>query len=93
MTARKDFLDAIRQLENQVEEQAGLIVRLEEQLDQQGEETFEMAGAVMQIRKEDAATLANYRKQNTILIEFVEEIADSRSKFRKSARKILGFEI
>lgn len=91
MTERKDFLNAIRRLEAQVGKQAGEIVLLEEQVDLQGEDTFEIAGAVMQIRKEDAAMLANYKKQNTILVGFVEKIADSKSKFGKEARQILGF--
>lgn len=91
MTERKRFLDEIRRLEETVGEQGSEIIMLKEQLDRQGEETFEIAGAVMEIRKEDASLLANYKKQNTILIRFAEMIADSQSKFRKEARQILGF--
>lgn len=38
-----------------------------------------------------AALIAAYKEQNTRLIEFVENIADSKSKFGKEARRILSF--
>jgi uncharacterized protein (UPF0335 family) len=91
MAERKTFLDAIRKLEAEKQEMAEEIAQMREVIDQQGEETFEMAGAVMAIRKEDTERLANFAKQNTILVEYVEKIADSQSKYRKEARQILGF--
>lgn len=91
MTDRKRFLNELRRLEEKVEEQANEILRLNEQLDRQGQEAFEMAGATMQIRQEDSERLAAFRRQNAQLVEFVESIADSKSKFRTKARKILGF--
>lgn len=91
MTERKDFLKEIRRLENIVETQAREIASFEQQLNLVGKETIEMAGAVMEVRKEDVGRLANYQKQNTILVGFVEKVADSKSKFKKEARQILGF--
>lgn len=88
---RKEFLAEIRRLEELVESQAVQISLFEEEIDRQGSDTFEMAGATMEIRREDAALIAAYKEQNTRLIEFVEKIADSKSKFGKEARRILGF--
>lgn len=88
---RKDFLDAIRYLEGQVEAQAAQIVNLEEQVELQGSDAFEMAGATMDARREDVELIAAYKEQNTKLITFVEKVGDSKSKFGKEARRILGF--
>lgn len=91
MTERKDFLKEIRRLEQRVEVQAQEILSFEKQLQLVGKETFEMAGAVMEVRQEDVEKLAKYKRQNTVLVNFVETIAESKSKFKKEARKILGF--
>lgn len=88
---RKEFLAEIRRLEELVEYQVVQISLLEEEVDRQGSDAFEMAGATMEIRREDTALITAYKEQNTRLIGFVEKIADSKSKFGKEARRILGF--
>lgn len=90
-TPRKTILEQVRTLENRVEELTQENLHLHEQVNRQGEEAFEMAGATMQIRVEDAERLAAFQKTNTELVEFVEAISDSRSKFASKARQILGF--
>lgn len=88
---RKIFLSQIRGLEENLAELLAENRMLKEQLELQGEETFEMAGATMAIRAEDAERLAAFRKTNGELVQFVEAVAESRTKFRDEARRILGF--
>lgn len=90
-TPRKEFLDEVRRLEDRNSVLAEENRLLKERVELQGNETFEMAGATMQIRQEDAEALAAFSKTNSELIEFVEEIAEAkRTKFSKKARQILG---
>lgn len=91
MTERKAFLNEIRRLEKIIEAQAQRVLQLENQISLQGNDTLDMAEAAMQIRQEDVESLAIYKKQNTALVCFIEKVADSKSKFRKEARQLLGF--
>lgn len=90
-TERQQILSRVRDLESRNNELVEENKLLGEQVEKQGAETFEIAGAVMEIRQEDSERLAAFRKQNTELVQFVELIADSKSKFATEARRILGF--
>lgn len=90
-TEREQILRRVRDLE---EHRNGLVEEnalLKKQVEKQGQETFEIAGAVMDIRAEDAERLAQFRETNTELVQFVEAVADSKSKYAAEARRILGF--
>jgi hypothetical protein len=88
---RKSFLNQLRRLEGTIETLREENRLLREQVELQGDQTFEMAGATMRIRKEDAEALAAFRKTNKELVEFMEEIAEAkRTKFSKKAQQILG---
>lgn len=72
-------------------EQASEILMLKEQIERQGREVQESARAAMQVISEDAESLILYKEQNTLLVNFIEKIADSKSKFAPEARIVLGF--
>lgn len=90
MALRKEFLDQLRRLEDHIERLTTENQHLRKQVERQGDEAFEMAGAVMSIRKEDAERLAAFRKTNAELVQFVESIGDSESQYGPEARRILG---
>lgn len=87
---RKGFLAEIGRLEGIIENQGQRIAELEAERDQSGEEAQAIGRASMEVREEDVAELVAYREQNQDLLSFVEKVADSKTKFRKEARKILG---
>lgn len=86
---RKDFLDAIRKLEAQLETALDERDRAQEVIDMQGEESQNLARASMAVREEDITHISNINETNTKLIEFVEKVASSKSKFGKEARNLI----
>lgn len=63
---------------------------LEERLGEQAIQLALMGRASLDIRQEDTEQLADFKTTNKGLIEFVEKVADSKSKFGTEARKLLG---
>lgn len=50
-----------------------------------------MAGkASAEVQRDDLAEINSYKRENARLLEFVQQIADTKSKFAKSARALLG---
>lgn len=65
------------------------IYELEEQLSNQAIELASLGHATFEVRAEEAQQLADYAETNKRLIEFVEKIAGTKSKFASEARDLL----
>lgn len=68
------------------------IRELEEQLGNQAIQLSRLGKASFEVRAEDSENLAEFKATNKSLIEFVEKIAKTKSKFAKEARDLLGYE-
>lgn len=68
------------------------LAELEAQLKGQATELSTMGSASLEIRREDVAQLADFERENKALIEFVEKIANTKSKYAREARRLLGNE-
>ena len=88
--SRKEYLAEIARLEEIIQNQGNTIVNLEVERDQAGDEALEVARASMEVREEDVEQLSEYQTMNTKLVNFVEKIADSKSKFAAEARSLIG---
>jgi type II secretory pathway component PulM len=66
------------------------IKELETRLEEQAQELTLMGTAGLEIRQDDAEQLSDYQTTNKALIEFVEKVAESKSKFGTEARRLLG---
>lgn len=80
----------IRDLENALQERTTEVVALRAELEGQGVATTEIIEAGMSLRQEEVEDLARYQARITELTKFVEEVAASRTKYSKKARKLLG---
>lgn len=87
---RKEFLLELRRLEKVIENIGRDNVNLQIERDQAIEAAQEIGTASMRVREEDVAQLADYKTTNTELIKFVEKVGNSKSKFAKEAKKLLG---
>lgn len=83
-------LAKIDELENRLFTALADVARGEEELKTQAAETHTMGEASMEIRTEDVQQLADYKKTNTKLLEFVEKIAQGRTKHKAEAKALLG---
>ena len=88
--SRKEYLAEIARLEEIIQNQGNTIVNLEVERDQAGDEAQEVARASMEVREEDVEQLSEYQTMNTKLVNFVEKISDSNSKFAAEARSLSG---
>lgn len=94
-TYRPDVLDrtvqkAMKDYPRLYKEALARIRVLETQLGEQATELSSLGKAAFAVRAEDSDNLAGFETTNKALIEFVEKVAESKSKFGAEARKILG---
>lgn len=90
MATRREFLEKIRELEEIIQAQGNTIVNLEKEVDKSGVEAQSVARASMEVREEDVQQLTEYQQMNTKLVNFVEKVAESKSKFTAEARNLIG---
>jgi hypothetical protein len=88
--SRKEVLKEFRRLEMAIDTQGSELAILGAERDIAIERAQEIAGAALDLRADEVQERIDYKKTNDRLVEFVKVIAESKSKFSKEAKNLLG---